>query len=129
MVGARGISLNEEGEARETKDVNAIAAATAVVAKRRNNRMSAFTYRVSSMVMHSGAKEGNFTRLNRLGLCMSHKETLVKQREKGKHHDEKVKSWKENVISRKNSVALIDEILAKQEGAETLQMRLPSLFG
>ena len=42
----------------------------------------------------------------------------------GRHHDEKVKSWKENVISRKNSVALIAEILAKQEGAETPQRSL-----
>jgi len=124
LVGACGISLNEEGKASETKDINAIAAATAVVAKHRNNQMSAFAYRISSILMHSGAKEADFTCLNRLGLCMSHKETLVKQREMGRHHDEKVKSRKENVISRKNSVALIDEILAKQEGAETQQMSL-----
>lgn len=51
---------------------------------------------------------------------MSHKETLVKQREMGKHHGKKVKSWKANVNTQKHPV---DETAARQ-GAETLQTTL-----
>ena len=97
VLGACGIWDNED----DPSNTNSVAIATAVVAKRRNKRMSAFAYRVSSILMHSGAKEADFTRLNRLGLCMSHKETLVKQKEMGKHYDEKVKSWRGDAILRK----------------------------
>ena len=93
-----------------------------MVAKRRNKRMSAFAYRVSSILMHSGAKEADFTRLNRLGLCMSHKETLVKQKELGKQYDEKVKSWRGDAILQKNTVAMMEENAAKQQEGNSVQL-------
>ena len=66
--------------------------------------------------MHSGAKEADFTRLNRMGLCMSHKGTIVKQGEMGKHHDDKVQEWKADVILRKTAVSFMDEIANQQQG-------------
>ena len=83
------------------KTVNATAAATAVLAKKRNAQMSAFAYRISSILLHSGAKTTDFTRLNRLGICMSHKETVKKQTEMGENYDEKVLLWKEEVEKEK----------------------------
>ena len=83
------------------KTVNATAAATAVLAKKRNARMSAFAYRVSSILIHSGAKTADFTRLNRLGICMSHTETVKKQKEMGENFDAHVLRWKEEVENEK----------------------------
>ena len=77
------------------KTVNATAAATAVLARKRNSRMSAFAYRMSSILLHSGAKSADFTRLNRLGICMSHQETVRKQKEMGESFDARVLQWKE----------------------------------
>ena len=111
LVGACGINENIQ----DAGNTNSIAVATAVVAKRRHQRMSAFAYRISSILMHSGAKEADFTRLNRLGLCMSHKETLVKQKEMGKHYDEKVQTWRGEAILRNKAASLIDEVSAKQD--------------
>lgn len=118
VLGACGIWDNED----DPSSSNSVAVATAVVAKRRNKRMSAFAYRVSSILMHSGAKEADFTRLNRLGLCMSHKETVVKQKEMGKHYDEKVKSWRGDAILRKNTVAMMEENAAKQQEGNSVQL-------
>lgn len=118
LLGACGIWNNED----DPSNTNSVAVATAVVAKRRNKRMSAFAYRVSSILMHSGAKEADFTRLNRLGLCMSHKETLVKQKEMGKHFDEKVKSWRGDAILRRNTVAMMEEFVAIQQEESALQL-------
>ena len=75
------------------KTVNETAAATAVMAKKRIAQMSA--YRISSILLHSGAKTTDFTRLNRLGICMSHKETVKKQAEMCENYDGKVLLWKE----------------------------------
>ena len=77
------------------KTVNATAAATAVLARKRNSRMSAFAYRMSSILLHSGAKSADFTRLNRLGIRMSHQETVRKQKEMGESFDARVLQWKE----------------------------------
>lgn len=64
--------------------------------------MSAAQHRISSAVLvHSGAKSSDFRRLNRLGLCMSHDETIKKQLKLGEHHNAKVQSWKNEVESRR----------------------------
>ena len=55
-----------------------LSVAAGCLLKTRNQRMSALQY-ITSIVMHnSGAKKKAFMRLNRLGLAMSHKRTLVK---------------------------------------------------
>ena len=87
-----------------------------MLAKQRNNKLSALAYRVSTILMHSGAREAEFTGLNQMGLCMSHKETIVKQREMGNHHDDKVQEWKADIILRKTAVSSMDEIANQQQG-------------
>ena len=46
---------------------NAIDQSTAIVARCRKNKLSAVAHRISAILIHSGAKSFDFTRLNRLG--------------------------------------------------------------
>jgi hypothetical protein len=59
--------------------------------------MSALAHRVSVILLHSGAKRRDFLRLNRLGICMSHSETIKKQKEMGKSHDIQALMWKSEI--------------------------------
>jgi len=65
--------------------------------------MPAFAYRASSILLHSGAKTADFTRLNRLGICMSHTETVRKQKKVGDNFDAWVLQSKEAVEKEKAS--------------------------
>ena len=87
------------------KTVNATAAATTVLARKRNSRMSAFAYRISSILIHSGAKTTDFTTLNRLGICMSHQETVRKQKEMGQNFGARVLEWEEAAEKEKASAS------------------------
>ena len=99
---------------RDSKITNAIALSSAILARCRNRKMSAVAHRISAVLVHSGAKSSDFTRLNRLGLCMSHDETIKKQLRLGEHHDAKVQSWKNKVESREEAKNLLCEIVEKQ---------------
>ena len=48
---------------------NAIALSIAIMARCRNNKLSAVAHRISAILIHSGAKSSDFTRLNELGIC------------------------------------------------------------
>lgn len=99
---------------RDSKITNAIALSSAILARCRNRKMSAVAHRISAVLVHSGSKSSDFTRLNRLGLCMSHDETIKKQLRLGEHHDAKVQSWKNKVESREEAKNLLCEIVEKQ---------------
>ena len=62
---------------------NAMAMATASVARSRNPTLSAFAYRVSTILFHSGTKYNDILRLNRLGICMSPEMTVNFQKQMG----------------------------------------------
>ena len=68
-----------KNETKMTRATNVSALCTAAAAKFRNSRMSAFAHRVSVILFHSGGKSHDFTTLNKLGICMSHTETISKQ--------------------------------------------------
>jgi hypothetical protein len=53
------------------KEINAIALASAVAARCRNQKMSAVAYRISAILIHSGTKYNDIRRLNKLSVCMS----------------------------------------------------------
>ena len=93
---------------------NAIALSTAIVARCRNNKLSAVAHRISAILIHSGAKSSDFTRLNRLGICMSHDQTIKKQVEMAESYDAKILSWKQEVESRELSKKLLSEVIEKQ---------------
>ena len=93
--------------------INEIALATAVVARARNPKMSTVAYRISNLLIHSGATFQDITRLNKLGVCMCPKSTIEIQRSMGKHFDAKVLHWKSSIEDNKNAI-LLNEILEKQ---------------
>lgn len=72
--------------------------------------MSAFAKRISIVLVHTGAKANDFTRLNRLGICSSHKQVIRDQVEMGSQHDVKVLLWKRAIEERKGTLLLIEEI-------------------
>ena len=92
------------------ESINPKALATASIAHHRNSRMSAFEKRISTVLVHTGAKEDDFTRLNRLGICSSHKQVICDQVEMGSQHDVKVLMWKCAIEERKRTLPLIEEI-------------------
>ena len=94
--------------------INEIALATAIVARARNPKMSAVAYRISNLLIHSGATFQDITRLNKLGVCMCPKSTIEIQRSMGKHFDAKVLNWKSSIEDNKNAILLLNEILEKQ---------------
>lgn len=92
------------------ESINAMALATASIAGHRNSRMSAFAKRISIVLVHTGAKANDFTRLNRLGICSSHKQVIRDQVEMGSQHDVKVLLWKRAIEERKGTLLLMEEI-------------------
>ena len=69
LLGACGVHKCQE---KKQKASNAIALPTSVTARARNQRMSALVSRISVILLQSGAKTQDFTRLNRLGISLSH---------------------------------------------------------
>jgi hypothetical protein len=111
VEGALGVS---QGDKKKIKATNVFALCTGSAARFRNNRMSAYAHRVSTILLHSGAKSRDFMRLNRLGISMSHSESIKKQKEMGKSHDIKVLMWKNEAELNKKCVLLLEEIRNKQ---------------
>lgn len=97
-----------------SKATNVFALCTGAVARFRNNRMSALAHRVSVILLHSGAKSRDFLRLNRLGICMSHSETIKKQKEMGKSHDIQALMWKSEIEINKRCELFLREIKSNQ---------------
>ena len=79
-----------KSEEKFNKAVNCLALVISVIAKYKNHLMSAYAKRISTILLHSGAKARDFTRLNHLGICTSHKQAIRDQHEMGKKHDIKV---------------------------------------
>ena len=111
ITGAVGVKNSENPT---TMPINEIALATAVVARARNPKRSAVAYRISNLLIHSGATFQDITRLNKLGVCMCPKSTIEIQRSMGKHFDAKVLNWKSSIEDNKNAILLLNEILEKQ---------------
>ena len=76
--------------------------------------MSAYAHRISVILIHSGAKSQDFRRLNQLGICMSHGETIKKQKEMARAHDAAVLIWKKDVEFSKKCMLLLQEIQKRQ---------------
>ena len=99
---------------RDSKTINAITLSTAILARCRNNKLSSVPHRISTILIHSAAKSADFTRLNWLGICMSHDKTIRKQIQMGKSYNGKILSWKHKVESRHQAKKLLAEVLEKQ---------------
>jgi hypothetical protein len=87
----------QQSEKRRGGAVNAIALSTSVLAKQRNAALSAYSYRISVLLFHSGVKYQDIRRLNRLGLCMSPVSIVQLQKRIGFACDSKVLIWKKTI--------------------------------
>ena len=76
-----------------------LSVAAGCLLKTRNQRMSALQYIISIVMHNSGAKKKAFMRLNRLGLAMSHKRTLVKLKQIASTFDSSLIYWNECIES------------------------------
>lgn len=111
VTGACGVHKSKEKTIQAT---NNIALATATTARFRNREMSALATRISTVLLHSGAKSRDFTRLNKLGVCMSHKQSIRHQVLLGKQFDSPVLHWKSSIEEYMEALHLISEIRARQ---------------
>ena len=109
-----GACVVHKCEDKELKASNAVALATSAMARSRNQRMSALVSRISVILLHSGAKSQDFTGLNRLGVSLSHKQSIGLQKSMGNNFDGKVLHWKKNTEDLLGARALCKEIMAKQ---------------
>ena len=100
--------------AKTGKAVNVLALCSASVTKFRHQRMSAFACRISVILLHNSAKSQDFTRLNRLGICMSHSSTIMKQKEMAKEHDSLVLTWKREIEAAKKCDSLLQKVNGKR---------------
>ena len=71
MKGACGITKAKSQNDKLTKSTNVMALATASLGRFRNEQLSVYAYRLSTILFHSGVKHNDILRLNRLGVCMS----------------------------------------------------------
>ena len=71
MKGACGITKAKSQNDKLTKSTNVMALATASLGRFRNEQLSAYAYRLSTILFHSGVKHNDILRLNRLDVCMS----------------------------------------------------------
>ena len=101
-------------EASKERAVNAIALAVSVLIRLRNPTMSAAAYRISTVLFHSGVSYKDFTRLNHLGICMSHDMMVALQQKMGDNFDYKAILWRKSIEANKCTKLLVEEIIEKQ---------------
>ena len=101
-------------EASRERAVNAIALAVSALIRLRNPTMSAAAYRISTVLFHSGVSYKDFTRLNHLGICMSHDMMVALQQKMGENFDYKAILWRKSIEANKCTKLLVEEIREKQ---------------
>ena len=102
-------------ELEDDKDLtNTIALATATAARHRVRDLSAFHYRISTVLCHGGISFEGAVQLNKLGICMSPQQMVHLQRAMGKDHDAKILMWRKRVEENESACLLLQEVTAKQ---------------
>lgn len=114
LKGACGITKAKSQSEKMTKSTNVMALSTASLARFRNSQLSAYAYRLSTILFHSGAKYNDIIRLNRLGLCMSPQSAVNFQRQMGENFDAKVLLWKKSVEETATALNLLNAVQCDQ---------------
>ena len=86
--------LGSNSEEATERAVNAVALAFSSLIRCRNPKMSAAAYRISTVLFHTGVSYKDFTRLNHLGICMSHDMMVALQQKMGAKFDAKAIMWR-----------------------------------
>lgn len=103
-----------QGAAGSKATVNELSLMTAIAARTRNTTMSAVAFRISNLLIHSGAKFEDIRRLNNLGVCMSPKSAVRMQKSMGETFDSKVLKWKSKIEENQSCLKLLGEVLERQ---------------
>ena len=111
LKGACGKKLSSR---KSIKVNNSMALATASLARARNAKLSAFAYRVSAILFHSGTKHEDILRLCRLGICMSPDSTVHFQRKMGENHESKILLWKKTSEQSLSALNMLEAIKTNQ---------------
>ena len=93
----QGACCNHTGKLPKTKfkkKINYMATTTAIAARCRNPKMSAVSYRLSTILFHSGTKYDDLVRLSRFGICMHPQSVVLFEEKLGEKYDAKVQIWK-----------------------------------
>lgn len=102
-------------DVEDDKDsTNTIALAIATAARHRVRDLSAFHYRISTVLCHGGISFEGAVQLNKLGICMSPQQMVLLQRAMGKDHDVKIFMWRKRVEENESACLLLQEVTAKQ---------------
>ncbi|XP_068684644.1 uncharacterized protein [Montipora foliosa] len=82
--------------------------------KARNAQMSAVQYLVGLSLFLGRTRKKGFTRLQKLGMCMSRKSTSRKIKEAAQHFQKKIKSWKA-VLERVKNTPTSEDLTSTQK--------------
>ena len=113
LKGACGITKAKSQSEKMTKSTNVMASSTASLARFRNSQLSAYAYRLSTILFHSGVKY-DIIWLNRLGLFMSPQSAVNFQRQMGENFDAKVLLWKKSVEETVTALNFLNAVQCEQ---------------
>ena len=115
IKGACGKKSSKKASPRKSAmAMNSMALATASLARVRNATLSAFAYRVSTILFHSGTKYDDILRLSRLGICMSPDSTMHFQRKLGENHESKILFWKKTSEQTLSALNMLEAMKTNQ---------------
>ena len=98
------------------KATNSLALSTAVAARCRNPTMSAVSYRISTVLFHSGVKHEDLKLLNKMCVCMSPDSIVDLERKMGENCEAKLCHWKKEIEQVKGAALLLNEVKKGQVG-------------
>ena len=113
LKGACGITKANSAK-KFTRAINVMALASAAVGRFRNSQLSAYAYRLSTILFHAGAKYDDVLRLNRLGVCMSPQSAVNLQRQMGENYNAKVLIWKKSIEQTVAALNMLEAVKVEQ---------------
>ena len=116
MACLKGACDVQDFSSEDVKATNSLALSTAVAARCRNQTMSAVSYRISTVLFHSGVKHEDLKLLNKLCVCMSPPSIINLQTKMGENCEAKLFHWKNEIEKVKSGALLLKEVERKQVG-------------
>ena len=113
LRGVCGITKSNS-EKKFPKAMNVMALASASLGRFRNPQLSAYAYRISTILFHAGAKHDDVLRLNHFGVCMSPQSAVALQKQMGENFDAKILNWKKSIEQTMAAVDMLEAVKIEQ---------------
>ena len=113
LRGVCGITKSKS-EKKFPKAINVMALASASAGRFRNPQLSAYAYRISTILFHAGAKHDDVLRLNHFGVCMSRQGAVDLQRQMEENFDAKILNWKKSIEQTMAAVDMLEAVKMEQ---------------